>query len=160
MRASITTISLWSWIVLLGTSFGAGIYEHRIVTPRWLVVSADGHREWRGAAARADNVGLRFWAFVSTVPLTLLTIANLVAGWRSVDPVRVWWLAAAGVAVAERALTFSYFIPTMIGLMEMTDSASSVAMASRWMHVNQIRHLLVLTAWLLAMRTLSMTPSP
>jgi hypothetical protein len=157
MRTSIIAISLWSWIVLLGTSFGAGIYEHRIVTPRWLVVSADGHREWRGAAAREDNVGLRFWAFASTGPLTLLTIANLAAAWGSTGPARVWWLAAAGVAVAERALTFSYCIPTMIGLMEMPDSASSVAMASRWMHVNHIRHLLVLTAWLLAMRTLSIT---
>ena len=160
MRTSITTISLWAWIVLLGTSFGAGLYEHRIVTPRWLVVSADGDWEWRGAAAREDNVGLRFWAFVSTGPLTLLTLANLVAAWGSTGPVRVWWLSAAAVAVAERAITFGYFIPTMIGLMGMTDSASSVAMASRWLHMNHFRHLLVLAAWLLAMRTLSVTSAP
>ena len=159
MRTSITVIALCSWIVLLGTSFGAGVYEHRIVTPRWLVESADGHREWRGAVAREDNVGLRFWAFVSTGPLTLLTIANLIAGWRSEDPIRMWWLSAAGVAIAERALTFTYFIPTMVGLMEMTGSAASVAIATRWLHVNHIRHVLVLTAWLLAMRTLCLTSS-
>jgi hypothetical protein len=66
MRTSITTVLLWSWIVLLGTSFGAGIYEHRVVTPRWLAKSADGQREWRAAAAREDDVGLQVWAFVST----------------------------------------------------------------------------------------------
>jgi hypothetical protein len=159
MRTSITVISLWSWIVLLGTSFGAGIYEHRIVTPRWLVESADGHREWRGAVAREDNVGLRFWAFVSTGPLTLLTIANLIAGWRSGDPIRMWWLSAAGVAIAERALTFTYFIPTMVGLLETTDSVASVGTVTRWLQVNHARHALVLTAWLLAMRTLCLTCS-
>jgi hypothetical protein len=159
MRTSITAISLWSWIVLLGTSFGAGIYEHRIVTPRWLVQSTDSDREWRAAVAREDNVGLRFWAFVSTGPLTLLTLANLAAAWGSSGPARTWWLAAAGIAATERALTFAYFIPTMVGLMEMTDSAASVGTATRWLHVNHIRHALVLTAWLLAMRTSCLTCS-
>ena len=154
MQTSITAISLWSWIVLLGTSFGAGIYEHRVVTPRWLVESADGSREWRPEAARQDNPGLRFWAFVSTLPLTLLTLVNLAAGWRSSNPVRLWWLSAAAIAITERTLTFCYFIPTMLALIEMTASASSAAMAARWLQVNHVRHVLVLAAWILAMRTL------
>jgi hypothetical protein len=29
-------------------------------------------------AMRQTNTGLRFWAYVTTVPLTLLTLANLV----------------------------------------------------------------------------------
>ena len=159
MRTSITALALWSWIVLLGTAFGAGVYEHRIATPRWLAESADGHQEWRAEVVREDDPGRRFWAFVSTGPLTLLTLANLVAGWRSRGPVKAWWLSAAGIATVERALTFSYFIPTMLALIEVPDSTEAVATATTWLHVNHVRHLLVLIAWLLAMQTLCLRRS-
>ena len=46
------------------------------------------HRQW-------PNTGLLFWAYVTTVPLTLLTLANLVAAWVEQGPRRRWWLGAA-----------------------------------------------------------------
>ncbi|MGH9202717.1 MAG: DUF1772 domain-containing protein, partial [Vicinamibacterales bacterium] len=116
MSARASRALLWLFVINLGIAFGAGLYEHRIVVPGW-ITSTDTGRHWNAETAQRDNTGLRFWAFVSTGPLTLLTLANLYAAWTSNGEIRRWWLAAALAALADRALTFGYFIPTMIGLM-------------------------------------------
>jgi hypothetical protein len=55
---------------------------------------------WNAEAARQDDTGRKFWAFISTVPLTLLMLANLYAASRAAGAVRGWWLAAALTALA------------------------------------------------------------
>lgn len=80
----------------------------------------------------------------------------MVIAWRGAGPERGWWLAAALAALADRALTFSYFIPAMMGLMNAADSPAAVAAAERWMYLNYLRHVLVLAAWLAALRALSL----
>ena len=147
-------LALWLFVVILGIAFGAGLYEHRIAIPRW-ITRADGVLHWDAASARRDDTGLRFWAYVSTGPLTILTLANLFFAWNASGPARAWWLAAASLVVAERAFTFSYFIPTMVGLMHAADSPAAVATALRWARFNSIRHLLVLGGWLAALKTLT-----
>ncbi len=148
------TFLLWLFVMMLGLSFGAGLYEHRISLPRWL---DNGH--WNGDAARRDDVGRRFWAMVSTAPLTFLTLANLYCGWRASGELQRWWLAAAGIALLERAFTFSYFIPTMVELMRTSDTPEAVAKAQRWRALNLLRHGLVLGAWLAALQTFAMLNS-
>jgi hypothetical protein len=154
---SITTsaILLWLFIINLGVAFGAGVYEHRIVVPRWIDSSAGTGIHWNAEAVRRDDTGRRFWAFVTTVPLTLLTLANLTAAWRLSGPVHGWWLAAAGVALVERVFTFSYFIPTMVWLMEASDPSAPMV-AAQWSDLNYLRHGLVLAAWLASLRTFSL----
>jgi hypothetical protein len=44
----------------------------------------------------------------------------------------------------------------MIGLMTAPDTAESVATATRWSDLNNLRHVLVLAAWLLALQTFAM----
>lgn len=152
MSTGTSTFLLWLFVINLGIAFGAGLYEHRIVlSSNWITISAAG-AHWHGDVARADDTGRRFWVFVTTIPLTLITFANLYAAWHSTGPVRFWWLAAALAAVAERALTFSYFIPTMVGLTNAPDSPQAVATAIRWSHLNYLRHAIVLVAWLAALR--------
>jgi hypothetical protein len=148
-------LALWLFVVILGIAFGAGLYEHRIALPRW-ITRAGGVLHWDAASARRDDTGLRFWAYVSTGPLTILTLANLFFAWSASAPARAWWLAAASLVVAERALTFSYFIPTMVGLMNAADSPAAAATAVRWARFNYIRHLLVLGGWLAALKTLTL----
>ena len=132
MSVTTSTIVLWLFVINLGIAFGAGVYEHRIVVSRWLSSSPAAGAHWRAEAARQDDTGRRFWAFVSTLPLTLLTLANLFAAWRAAGTVRGRRLAAALAALADRLFTFSYFIPTMVGLLGAPDSPESVAVASRW----------------------------
>jgi hypothetical protein len=90
------------------------------------------------------------------LPLTLLTVANLFAAWRASGAIRGWWLAAGVTALADRVGTFSYFIPTMVGLMRATDSPEAVGIATRWGNLNYLRHAFVLAAWLAALRTFAL----
>ena len=156
MPMTTSTILIWLFVINLGIAFGAGLYEHRIVLSRWVASSPESGAHWNPAAAREDDTGRRFWVFVTTVPLTLLTLANLVAAWGASGPVRVWWLAAAIAALAERAFTFSYFIPTMVGLMATADSPQSAAAAMRWSNLNYLRHAIVLVAWIAALKAFSL----
>ncbi|SEM68288.1 DUF1772 domain-containing protein [Lihuaxuella thermophila] len=138
---------LWLFVINLGIAFGAGLYESRVVVPEWAGTPPE---TW-------PNTGLLFWVYVTTVPLTLLTIANAVAAWKTRGPRRGWYLAAVVVVIAERLATFSYFIPTMAGLMgaEGLSQAEVDAVLSQWMLMNHGRHLLSLTGWLMALKTLS-----
>jgi hypothetical protein len=155
MSTSVSTILLWLFVINLGIAFGAGLYEHRIVTPDW--IADDGSRShWNAEAARRDDTGLRFWAYVTTGPLTLLTLANLFVAWKTSGPERGWWITAALVVLGDRTLTFFYFIPTMAGLMNAPDSTASVATATRWMTLNYLRHALVLGGWLAALKAFSL----
>jgi len=99
---------------------------------------------------------------VSTVPLTLLTLANLIAGWRAQGALRAWWLGSALAAAADRVFTFSYFIPTMITLMRPADLSDSeaVAMATQWGNLNHVRHALIFAAWLAALQAFSLVYAP
>jgi hypothetical protein len=144
-------IVLWLFIVNIGTAFGAGVYEARIVIPQWQTLPPT---EW-------PNTGLLFWVYVSTVPLTLLTVVNAIAAYLRRGPARAWHLAAVGVAIAERTATFSYFIPTMVRLMGADGSASVDVSAtlSLWLLMDHGRHALTLTAWLLALNALSLSRS-
>ena len=154
---SISTILLWLFVINLGISFGAGLYESRIVFPQWLIHSAESGYRWNAEAAREANTGVRFWVYVTTVPLTLLTLANLWAGWRAKRPMRSWWLAAALAALADRVFTFSYFIPAMIKLMSDTlPQTEAVSMAMQWGRLNYVRHAIVLVSLLAALRAFSL----
>ncbi len=150
-----SSVLLWLLVINLGIAFGAGLYEHRVVIPQWLEITPSG-AHWHAEKARLDDVGRRFWGFVSTMPLTLLMLANLFAAWRYSGPGRGWWIAAGLILLAERAFTFSYFIPTMVGLIGKPDSEGAVATAKQWLALNFLRHSLVLGAWLAALRTFSL----
>lgn len=148
---------LWLFVIFLGIALGAGLYESRVEVPQWIKDTGSGYR-WDAEAAREADSGLRFWAFVTTGPLTLLTLVNLVLAWRSRGVVRRWWLGAAAVSMADRALTFGYFIPTMLTLM--TDEAlggpEAVDLAVGWAALDWIRHALSLLALLTALRALTL----
>jgi Domain of unknown function (DUF1772) len=148
MRKYVPRILLWLFAINLGTAFGAGIYESRVVVPIW---ESSTPQTW-------PNTGLQFWVYVTTVPLTLLTIANLVAAWRDRGPSRNWWLGASSISVVERIWTFSYFIPTILRLTatEDLDEAEVQAALSRWLLLDYGRHALTLAAWLAALKALSL----
>jgi len=140
---------LWLFIIFLGIAFGAGLYESRVVVPMW---TSDPP-----ASLASPDSGHRFWAFVTTGPLTLLTVANLVAALRTQGPARAWWLTAAIVTLVERAATFGYFIPTIIRLQRtptLTQTAVRTALA-RWVRLNYVRNTLTLVAWIAALKVLA-----
>jgi hypothetical protein len=142
-------IVLWLFTIDLGIAFGAGLYEARIVLPQWQSLPP---QEW-------TNTGIAFWVYVTTVPLTLLTLASLAAALRTRGPMRGWYLAAVCIVLLERAATFSYFIPTIVHLTSTQGLPSEqvAATLSQWSHLNYGRHLLSLAGWLAALRALSLS---
>lgn len=157
MTLPVGKILLWLFVINLGIAFGAGLYESRIEFPRWLSSSATSSLQWNAEAARQANTGLNFWVYVTTVPLTLLTLANLVAAWYFRGAARRWWLGAAIVILIERVMTFSYFIPTMIGLMGGgLPEPEAVAVATEWAQWNYVRHAFTLAGWIAALKAFSL----
>ncbi|MEO8068032.1 MAG: DUF1772 domain-containing protein [Flavobacteriales bacterium] len=157
MMHALQEILLGLFIVNLGTAFGAGLYETRIVLPLWFTRTADGFAVNKQAMNELDT-GRKFWGMVTTVPLTLLTIANLVMALRSTEPRYDWWLAAALVVLAERIATFAFFIPTALKLMraETLPPANVSALVSRWSRLNLVRNALTLAGLVLAIRVLAL----
>ena len=96
MRKYVPKVLLWLFVINLGIALGAGIYEQRVVIPQWENIPP---HTW-------PNTGLLFWAYVTTVPLTLLTLANSVAAWLEQGPRRNWRLGAAAISVVGRIATF------------------------------------------------------
>jgi len=155
--AAFNSLLLALLLINLGIAFGAGLYESRITLPQWLSFSPESGYRWNAEAARDANVGLRFWVYVTTVPLTLLTLLSLVVVWRTPMEVRNWWLAAVGAVLIDRVMTFAYFIPTMLTLMNnQTLSASeAVTKATQWVNLGYVRHAATLAGWLAALRAFS-----
>ena len=158
-KAAVQMIVLWLFVINLGIAFGAGLYESRIVVPQWLRFSPGSGYRWNAEAAREADVGLKFWVYVTTIPLTLLTLASLVAAWWTSDPVGHWWLGAAAAALVDRVMTFTYFIPTMLTLMRdgALSQSAEVSRARQWVALGYVRQAATLLAWLAALRALSLT---
>ena len=136
--------------IVLGTAFGAGLYESRVVVPLWM-------SDPPTSLINGPDSGRRFWAVVTTGPLTLLTIANLVAALQYHGPARGWWITAAVVTLVERIATFGYFIPTIIRAQRSTLSQAAVRTTlARWVRLNYVRNVLTLVAWIIGLRVLVM----
>jgi len=148
----VSDVILWLFVIFSGLAAGAGLYEMRINVPRWFprrggVVVVDAE------AMGADDPGRRFWAFVTTGPLTLLTIASLMLAWHPASARDWWWFVAAAVTLIERVVTLGYFIPTAIRLLQ----PETPAVAARWARLNLVRTLWALIGWLLALKALALT---
>lgn len=144
-------ISLWLFVIVLGITFGAGLYEARIVVPEWI---NETEAFWNADAAIDSNTGLRFWIFVTSIPLTLLTIISIVFVLKSKGELKKWWGVALVAALLDRIMTFAYFVPTMVSLMEYGNSSEKeiVQSAMFWADVNYVRIAIVLIAWIAAMK--------
>jgi len=148
---TIVEVLLWLYVLDLSLVLGAGLYEARIEVPRWLA-RGGGTWHWdRAAAVRAD-VGLRFWVYASTFPLTLLTLGSALVLAGTPPPVRLVWAGSVAVVVLERVATFGYFIPTMIRLTRAAPRPDDAAVARRWVRCNHARHVANLVAWVLAVQ--------
>ena len=145
-------IMLLLFVMNLGVALGAGIYETFVVLPLWFQKTPQGYRVDVQAMQKIDT-GRKFWGFVTTIPLTLLTIVNLFIAWHSTGPNDDFYLAALLITLAERIATFAFFIPIAIKLQKSESLASSKTsrLISRWKTLNYGRLFLTLVGWLAAL---------
>jgi hypothetical protein len=151
MHLRLARIILWLFVIDLGIAFGAGIYELKVEAPRW--VRNTKVSGFDGREARAVNSGQKFWTWVTTIPLTVLTVASLAAvRFGHIDhKTKRWWAIAAFAAVGERLIAFAYSIPTLMELMAGADP-NGRATAFKWAQLGWMRQILLLVAWLAALR--------
>ena len=143
-------ILLWLFVMNISITFGAGIYEARIIVSEW--ANSPSTYWW-------PDTGQKFWLYVTTVPLTILCIANLVAAWLFHGVGGNWWLISSIIILIERVFTFSYFIPKGLKLQQGTESISKPQlkkMVTQWKHLNYIRQIITLMAWILALIAFSL----
>ncbi|CCH03339.1 hypothetical protein FAES_5340 [Fibrella aestuarina BUZ 2] len=156
--SQLPTFFLLLFIVNLGIAFGAGLYETRIVLPLWFQPqSGVGYRVDTAAMQRMD-VGRRFWGFVTTMPLSVLTLVNLYYAYQSHPPQQTWWLMASLLMLIERIGTFAFFIPTAIRLEKANsmDASTASRLSRLWMRANYGRSGLNLLGWLFALKAFSL----
>lgn len=142
-------ILLFLFVLNLGTAFGAGLYEMRIVLPLWFRRSADGRYAINHRAMQQMDVGRKFWGMVTTLPLTLLTLASVFVAWQWQGPVHGWWLAATAVVLIERVGTFAFFIPTAIRMAssDVKPLEDVDGVVKRWVWLNYVRNLLTIVGF-------------
>ena len=60
--------------------------------------------------------------------------------------------------LVDRVMTFGYFIPTMLTLMDNSalSATEAVAKATQWVNLGYVRHAATLVAWLAALRAFSL----
>jgi len=150
-------VLLWLFVIFGGIAVGAGLYEMRINVPRWLAPHSP--TPVNVSALQADDPGRRFWAFVTTAPLTLLTVSGILVAWKPETARDQWWMAAAGLALVERVGTFAYFIPQLLRLLqpERLTHEKTCQAATRWIRLNYLRGAVAFIAWLAALRALSLS---
>jgi hypothetical protein len=107
---------------------------------------------------RGSQRGPSLLGLCQTVPLTLLTFANLFAALQAVGLARHWWLVAVVAAALDRASTFGYFIPTMLRLTrpDGPTGAEAASIATQWAQLDYIRHGLTLAALVAALCALTL----
>ena len=149
MHQRLARVVLWLFVIDLGIAFGAGLYESRVEAPRWVrSTKASG---FDGREARVVNSGMKFWMWVTTIPLTVLTVASFVALRYTDHETRKFWTIAAFAAAGDRLLAFAYSIPTLLQLSAGLDP-NARATAFQWAQLNWLRQVLLLAAWLAALR--------
>lgn len=163
--------SLWMYTLNLGVAFGAGYYENQVVVPLWIKFERSTKNDKMydvvvdSAEMRRMDPGRKFWAFVSTIPLTALTITQLFTkrfNGRHESAALTWLKISSTISCIERAMTFTFFIPNAIKLMnaEMSDKDDSTKqIALRWTRLNYARLLLSGLAWITAMKALTTVDS-
>lgn len=141
--------------MFLGIAFGAGIYEARVVLPLWFN-KVNGKYSVNHKNISEIDSGRKFWGFITTVPLTILTIINIVLAWQSAEQISTLWLTASLIVLAERIMTFGFFIPTIIKLQRnknMSEEEINKKISS-WIGLNYVRNILTLLSWILILQVI------
>src|SRR5687768_13112426 len=119
-RDRVTHWLLMAFCLVLGIETGAGIFEALVIVPLWSA-SAAAARGW-GEGAKYLAEGWRFFGVFSRL-LLLLTLATLLAGWRSPRPLRRWLLISVVIVLALMAATLAYYVPGQYAMKGATPAA-------------------------------------
>jgi Domain of unknown function (DUF1772) len=143
---------LTAFCLILGLETGAGFYEARVAIPLWSA-SVEAARGWNVGTIYVVD-GAHFFVFFTPL-LILSTLATLIIGWRSPQPLRKWLLTSTGIILVLIIATILYFIPTLMAVKGPAPVSFSDAVLARkirlWVILNWIRQGLGLVAFAFAL---------
>jgi hypothetical protein len=163
LRLRLAQITLWFFVIFLSIEVGAGLYETRVIVPRWSASPPES--VWTWADLRATNAqaaidpGTRFWVYVA--PATgLSALLAFAFSFATKGAHRTWRLIGTILALVVVAATFIYFVPNIRLLLgpnsHNIDGEKVKALMDQWVMGNYVRAAVGIVAWLAALRAFSL----
>jgi hypothetical protein len=115
-RNRIEQILLCVFVVLSAFVIGGGLYEMRVVVPLWAHSPPDSAWYWEAQRLAnpqyAPNSGLRLWIYLTPIHF-LISIATLIAGWKTTGAHRRWLVVSTVIFVLVHVSAFVWFVPVV-----------------------------------------------
>jgi len=163
LRLRLAQITLWFFVIFLSIEVGAGLYETRVVVPRWSVSPPESVWEW--ADLRATNAqvaidpGKRFWIYIAPA-IGLSGLLAFAFSFVTKGAHRKWRLIGTILALVVVAATSIYFVPSIRLLLgsdsHNIDGARVKTLANQWVVWNYVRAAIGVVAWLAVLRAFSL----
>jgi hypothetical protein len=155
--STIARALLWAFVILMGLDLGAGVYEMWVNVAGWSSAITTQTPDGEAYMRFAPNAGNRWW-IVLTPLLALVTLAGLIAAFRSAGPASVWMRRATGLELVIVLSTFAWFVPNIMRLLAHYHELPADFVAARtslWVSLNGIRAVLTFVAWIMGLRALT-----
>jgi hypothetical protein len=148
-------------LTTVGVAVGAGLFESRVVIPRW--AGAASAKEVGAALESSGHLasGRVFWPLVGapTVPLAVL---NTYCAVRSSGRRRPWWLVFSATILSGCVATAGYFVPELHRLTRSHGASGQEVRRRirRRVRLDNLRLVALAAAWLAGLRALSLRAGP
>ena len=138
---SIRTLLLISGCISFVIVLGGAVYEHLNMVPRWKLAPPASLTMFQG------EYGInapRFWKLIHPIALSLM-LASLITNWKTAR--RKYILSSVGAYVLVLIITFIYFVPELILIMQtpyqpVTDNGL-VSRANTWEKLSLMRMVFI-----------------
>ena len=163
LRLCLAQITLWCFVIFLSIEVGAGLYETRVIVPRWSASPPESVWEWADLRATnaqvAINPGTRFWIYIAPA-VGLSALLAFAFSFATGGAHRKWRLIGTILALVVVAATFIYFVPNIMLLLgpnsHNIDGARVKALTNQWVTWNYLRAATGMVGWLAALRAFSL----
>jgi hypothetical protein len=161
MRVRLTRLLLWVCVLNYGVLLGAKLYDLLVLAGAWSASPPESLSLLPYGTRYPFNTGQFF--LPASAPLLFITLATLIAGWRTPASYRVWLALSFLMMVAIFALTSLWFWPHNYALRQVAngaadalqDRAEIIRMARQWVTYDWLRVAMVVIGYVSVIRAIS-----
>lgn len=142
MYSTLSSFTLWAFVLAATFLLGAGLYEELVVVPFWAADAPRSLFEGNPLLRVQIRAGHVFWSTI-TPGVALLAIAALLTSFGLPPRQMLWRIGSTGLLLIVTAATLAYFRPSAINLVVHHGAgrpADMIAAAARtWSSLNWLR---------------------
>jgi hypothetical protein len=154
---SISSITLWLFVIGTALILGAGLYENLVVVPFWSTGAPASLAQGNPLLEVTVRAGRVFWSFF-TPALGLIALLALATSIGTPPRHLAWRVAATGLLILVSIATLAYFRPALIGMVVGHGAGRTpqalTEEAHRWVALNWVRILAVAASVAMGVRAL------